>query len=730
MTDIDRLLTEAGERWRAAQPAAPSWAPVPGPRGVARVRLGSIILAAALVAVLAASFGLNAGGPRPPASHIGIAWNRVQLVAAAVHRGDQVSATGVVIAQPGGIPQVCLGGASRLMPNEVPRCSKMAADLEGADLSTLPGRTEASGVVESGFVTVRGTWTGTAISVKSITPATFDAGVTAADVPCPEPEGGWIDPPSQSAFRAALKPLVDEITAHPETYGRYLTEPEGAPSVETGPAIEFVTTKVDPATVHNRVESLFPFAACLFENAATTSELAATAAELQRPDGSWSTWIVATIGRVAVNLAVLDDAAVAIFVAHRDAIPVPFVVKDRGVASEPTASNETTATAPVATPIGSLETANGIPVAIDGEPVLVGDAATSALEGSVDTTSILIGGWLHPAQLIACRAIGRADQWNTCAAARLFPSPFDGPEARGIFHGTGSVALPEIPDGMVEAVVLRVHTHDPGCAPSGGCTTSAVLDAVVWQGGLEPTPTPTSSAPASGLTLPAAIEAATRVTAGNGGRELVVTAAVAGPYAVVGPSGSDVAGDRWVWAVTLHGSFAAPGDCLIGPGSSCGLPATSSLVVLDYVDGSFLISSTPADGSPTVPDSGSSDAMTVVSKFEVARALANWDEAWGLLAPMSQKAIGSEATFIEFETAYNVAGGGFEIGQIVAGPFDATTTDYIGSVVLGDLVRSGGTVSEAHLVYVNHPDEAGASASSAAYLVALVDGKWRIWIAH
>ena len=152
--------------------------------------------------------------------------------------------------------------------------------------------------------------------------------------------------------------------------------------------------------------------------------------------------------------------------------------------------------------------------------------------------------------------------------------------------------------------------------------------------------------------------------------------------------------------------------------------------MFDYVTGAFLIADSPAPKpGPTTNDAGKG-AINLVSKFEIDRAAANWDDAWGMLGSLSQQRLGSEAQFVAFQTAYNEAGGGFTIGSVVGGPFDATTTNNVGSEILGDLVRSGGDPSHAFLVYVNHPSEPGASASSTAYLVAHVDAGWRIWIAH
>jgi hypothetical protein len=68
---------------------------------------------------------------------------------------------------------------------------------------------------------------------------------------------------------------------------------------------------------------------------------------------------------------------------------------------------------------------------------------------------------------------------------------------------------------------------------------------------------------------------------------------------------------------------------------------------------------------------------------------------------------------------------------VVPGPFDATTRSYIGPAILDDFVRVGASAWAApRLVYVNHPDEVGASASSTAYLVGRLGIIGRIWIVH
>jgi len=720
MADIEKLLTDAGERWRAGQPVPPQVEPPVERRLVARPRLGALIVVVALLAVVALAGTSPMGGPAASPSHVGIGWDRAQLEAAIVRPGDRVTAKGVIIAPWGEAPKVCSPGGDRLM-GEPPACLPIAVPVEGVDLDHLPGRMVTNGTISSVGVEVHGTWTGAAIRVESIG-ASASEPYNLARSPCPEPLGGWRSAPSDIAFRAALDPLVGEITAKPDVYGSYWTVPFAVPDVE------IVETRVDPTTLRGRVDALFPFSACLLHGTFTSEELTVTAMALHRDDLTWIAGVEDAFHRVRVELTMLDEAAVAVFVAHPDAYPAPLVTRDSpDAAPQPSASLGPDGTpGPPATVEPSLDLVDGLPLFIDGQQVLTGDLARATIQGVRDSRSILIGGWLHPLQLMSCPAMRTPDRWNPCFAKRLYPSPFAGPEALGIFPGLNPPGLPDLPAGTVQAVVVRVHTHDAACPADQGCETYPVLEAVVWQGGLVPTPTPTNSAPPGGVTLPAAaVEAANRVAGGNGGSSLVVTAVAAGPYAIVGPAGGDVAGDRWVWAVTLTGIFTAP-DC--PPGAVCPASLSSVLIVLDYVDGSFLISSSPAPLAPATPDSGSRDAMTVVSKFELARASGSWDDAWKVLAPWSQRVIGSQGAFVSDETAYNATGGAaFRIVEVAAWPFD---TGSILPAVLDDIAAVA-DVHSSFLVTVRHPDFDGASVGTRSYIAARLNGGgWRIWIVH
>jgi len=331
MADIEKLLTEAGERWRTSQPGPPQIEQPMERRLVARPRLGPLIVVIALLAIVALVGTAPVGGPTVSPSHTGIGWDRAQLEAAIVHPGDRVTAKGVIVAPRGDVPKICDAGINRLM-GDPPACLPIAVPVEGVDLDRLPGRTVTKGTISSGAVEVHGTWTGTAIRVASIGESGSEP-YNLARLPCPEPPGGWRSAPSDLAFRAALDPLVSEIIAKPDIYGSYWTVPFALPDVEV------VETRVDPATVRGRVDALFPFSACLLRGTFTPKELAATATALHRDDLTWIAGVEDEFHRVRVELTMLDEAAVAVLVAHPDAYPAPLVTRESpGAAPVPTAS--------------------------------------------------------------------------------------------------------------------------------------------------------------------------------------------------------------------------------------------------------------------------------------------------------------------------------------------------------------------------------------------------------
>ena len=220
----------------------------------------------------------------------------------------------------------------------------------------------------------------------------------------------------------------------------------------------------------------------------------------------------------------------------------------------------------------------------------VGSGAEAQVANSGDDTPFLVSGWLlGTSDRYAC-SVSPAPPPNLdpCRTLQLRPAA-DGGRALDLYQA--EAARTPAPDlGMALPVVLRVRTHDPECLEPS-CRQLPVMVSVESVGQAVPIPAPTSTEPPNGLDAAGAEAAATAwASAAIPGYDLV-RSAVAGPYGAIVAAGSDVAADRWVWAVTLA----------TGPDAS----ASTYLVVIDYVTGELLYSTSPApELSPAAgPDS-------------------------------------------------------------------------------------------------------------------------------
>jgi hypothetical protein len=253
---------------------------------------------------------------------------------------------------------------------------------------------------------------------------------------------------------------------------------------------------------------------------------------------------------------------------------------------------------PSSAPSPSPELVDGLPVSIDGEPVLVGAAASSAIEASTDDTSFLVGGWLYNVGARTCTmALTNESPWITsCGGYHLLSRPMTGTAEIAVAQGRSSFSSGSVAEGSVLPIVLRVHTHDPSCPVSEriDCAHLAVLDELVWEGTVEPMPSPASTRPPGGLSQADAVAAALTFAARNSIANPKLVSATAGPYLDVAPPGADIPGDQWVWAIVVAGSFPPP-DCATGtPTPTCLPNVPTQVVVLDYVTGSVVLAEAPA----------------------------------------------------------------------------------------------------------------------------------------
>lgn len=263
----------------------------------------------------------------------------------------------------------------------------------------------------------------------------------------------------------------------------------------------------------------------------------------------------------------------------------------------PSAVSQPSHPAPTTSPTASPVLRNGIPVTINDEEVLTGQAAVSALQDSTDDHTIFIGGWLRGGdQTMSCPL--NPGPWNPCRAIQVYADHVGG-VALFVYRATASPIIGRPSSGQAQAIVMRVHTHDSRCVmPGTDCSLLPVLDQVVWLG----TSGPAASlgvgvtAPPGGVSRSRAILTAEAYLASQGPGSATLRTATLGRYGTVGGGGAAAEGTRWVWALVFYGSFL-PAECASPGGVSpapCAPAVTTELIVIDYLDGTFLKAEAPA----------------------------------------------------------------------------------------------------------------------------------------
>ncbi|NJD26920.1 MAG: hypothetical protein FIA92_01325 [Chloroflexi bacterium] len=245
-------------------------------------------------------------------------------------------------------------------------------------------------------------------------------------------------------------------------------------------------------------------------------------------------------------------------------------------------------TAP-ASPTQTLALIGGLPTNLNGLPVLRGDDALTAFRSANPGQELQVGGWLSAGQVLSCPVLRPGEWWNPCLAIGLHETSANGPLIF-VYPGPSPIPTPKVEAGFTQPIVFSVHTGDASCPTDNlDCHVLPVIDSVAWIGAVVPVPTNFGPAPSGGLTRADAVDTARASAKANSSGPLTLVSAQAGPYGIVGPSGSDVRADRWVWAVFFTGQFPAP-DCA---DSAC-LSQSTFLVVLDYQSGDVLIEESPA----------------------------------------------------------------------------------------------------------------------------------------
>lgn len=339
MTDadrlLDRLLSEDGARWRAAQPAAPDPDPALFTRS-RRARWQPLAAAAAVVLVAAGAVGLSAArrsaDPPPAAASPG----------AIVRDGDRVAGQGTVIARPGEAVQLCLVEPvlDTVFPPPVPSC-RVGVTVTGLDLDRLSDRQERDGKVW-GSARVEGVYRARTLAVSRQEafrqPPRDD--ISAPDaVPCPEPAGGWPRPPAD--LSAALSRLNRAVSKHAAEYtdpyvrypyGWHLQDQSGGKGIE----VYVVGTTGDVAAARRELERVFPARhLCVTRASWSRDAMAVAVKSLMRPEaraaGVGTPFADTVNDRVTATIVVLDEAASRFLagVADGRVIPEPMLAKLR-----------------------------------------------------------------------------------------------------------------------------------------------------------------------------------------------------------------------------------------------------------------------------------------------------------------------------------------------------------------------------------------------------------------
>jgi hypothetical protein len=174
---------------------------------------------------------------------------------------------------------------------------------------------------------------------------------------------------------------------------------------------------------------------------------------------------------------------------------------------------------------------------------------------------------------------------------------------------------------------------------------------------------------------------------------------------------------------------APPGSGMLLWGTDGPGPSSQKQPITIAPPGSALGSVAPATVPPTRDELDLAEAKRVATAFESARAGGDWQTAWQLLSPFSQKKFGSVEAFIRGETAYNSQGGSTFVAADPTRSGDLIAPEFLGTDLFFDL-KGNADIERAWFVGITHPDVPGASAGSEGLVVAPLrdDGAWRVWV--
>ena len=262
--------------------------------------------------------------------------------------------------------------------------------------------------------------------------------------------------------------------------------------------------------------------------------------------------------------------------------PAPSVVSTP-TAGAPSLLPASSPPTPAAT-LGLGPTVDGVPVSLNGQPVLRAQVLRDAIAAGTDATPFLVGGWLHEGdpRPISCPASGPDFALDVCTNGFNLYDQQVGWTRTQIAAGDPGTIPRQLLGAADRPVVLFIHTHDGRCTAEDErlftCSLRPMLTGVAWLGAVatvRPSPTPVGTPPPTSISRTQAIALARRHAYARPGVALTVACAAAAPYSQVFTNQVPPPDpDRWVWAVAFEGGTFR-----------------SWLVALDYETGSFIAAS-------------------------------------------------------------------------------------------------------------------------------------------
>jgi hypothetical protein len=324
-SDIDRLLKQAGERWRSS-------VPVDSAIDIGRIsirpqglwsRIGPAASLTALAAVLALAFlvgrpfsSVPLGGAESTPTTSGGEAN--PLGALVVRPGDEVTATGKLLASSQGTLYLCpTGHAATLtqggVPSEPGCIGAPLVLVRGADGDTWDAK----------YAILHGSWDGEALQATLVTAAPAPGAQVPPPVPCPTPAAGWPGNASAGAGESAATTLGREIQERPETYvGSWVAAIAGEFTDPIASRVVVVGTVEDPTAITTRLEKIYPYNLCVIHVAYSAHDLQPVLGQISAVGRDWLARIEPAVDRVVVTTTALDALGAEALAPYGDLVEV------------------------------------------------------------------------------------------------------------------------------------------------------------------------------------------------------------------------------------------------------------------------------------------------------------------------------------------------------------------------------------------------------------------------